>query len=944
MKGIPGGLSPLVLSSVLLVSVFGSGGSRGESDALPSARPAQAVRQFTLDNGLRVLLVSRPDAQRAAVAVRVGAGSRQDPDAWPGLAHLLEHMIFLGSRRYPGPDAFDNFVSRRGGFSQALTMESYTLYRVSVDRPWLEPLLDRLAALLAAPLFAPEALKQERHVIEAEFAGLREQELQQVLHVEKATTHAGHPARRFAVGNLQTLPDTHENGGRLRQALLALHSQWYRGNNLRLVLVSPDSLDALEAHVRAYFAPLPAGQSVAVQKLPARYSEGQKGIRIDMQTRHAPARLWFQFPLSVADQPHWRQAGLYLAWLLGQEGPGSLFQVLREPGWVTQLVARLDEKEPAAVVGVDMLLTPLGRQHLEAVVTQLFAWLALIRNQGISALLLEQMTREQTVERLLDYGVTPDQMAERLVMAPDWRPSAIPMPLAVPDPDPDPDPQEIRALVQQMTPDELRLYVIDQQEPTGSVHQEPWMGMRYSVQPFTIAQKRRWSQARPTTAMALPRANKLLPAQLALIQEPDRGRPERLVNKAGVNAWFHHTHRYGVPYNSVSLAFPGPDGLDDGALSLLVDLWDQLLRWRLRDSLWTLSRAGLSWQLVAEGGEVVLELNGFNDTLIPFSRLLLQQLEQLAELPAEDFYRAREAFRNQLAQQEEGSDMERLMHVFAQLHQRKGLSPEARLERLDTLTLSQLQQWIGSLLSVVPATVLINGNMSKKQAYQLLDLFQHRKAAKAGSPGTARKPAPSSPAHLPLTSCAIPASEPGSVELTLWQARDDSPETRALFRVLARLLEAPFESRLRGSGRLGYEVLTLHSDRHVPWLAFLVRSPDHGPEEIDARITHFLETDEAGIGRLDVRQLQTVKAAVIAELAQPAATLLEQNRRFRHALSAGRPAVNRDSRVIEAVRRLSLEQLQQDYDSWRRSVRARLHTDSRAPDVRPPACLPEADT
>ena len=59
---------------------------------------ARTYQTFILDNGLQVLAITDPEAEKAAVAMHIGAGSHHEPQAYPGLAHFLEHMLFLGTR------------------------------------------------------------------------------------------------------------------------------------------------------------------------------------------------------------------------------------------------------------------------------------------------------------------------------------------------------------------------------------------------------------------------------------------------------------------------------------------------------------------------------------------------------------------------------------------------------------------------------------------------------------------------------------------------------------------------------------------------------------------------------------------------------------------------------------------------------------------------------
>ncbi|MCS5515420.1 insulinase family protein [Pseudomonas qingdaonensis] len=81
---------------------------------------------LTLPNGLHVTLRHAPRLKRCAAAVRVRAGSHDAPNAWPGLAHFLEHLFFLGNPRFAIDDALMRYVQRQGGQVNASTRERTT--------------------------------------------------------------------------------------------------------------------------------------------------------------------------------------------------------------------------------------------------------------------------------------------------------------------------------------------------------------------------------------------------------------------------------------------------------------------------------------------------------------------------------------------------------------------------------------------------------------------------------------------------------------------------------------------------------------------------------------------------------------------------------------------------------------------------------------------------
>ena len=59
--------------------------------------------------------------KKSAAGLCIGMGSFSDPEELPGLAHFLEHMVFMGSEKFPSENGFDSFVNKNGGFDNAHT-------------------------------------------------------------------------------------------------------------------------------------------------------------------------------------------------------------------------------------------------------------------------------------------------------------------------------------------------------------------------------------------------------------------------------------------------------------------------------------------------------------------------------------------------------------------------------------------------------------------------------------------------------------------------------------------------------------------------------------------------------------------------------------------------------------------------------------------------------
>ncbi|MDX1818661.1 MAG: insulinase family protein, partial [Marinobacter sp.] len=165
-------------------------------------------RYIELDNGLKALLISDPGADRAAASLNVAVGSGDDPKDREGLAHFLEHMLFLGTEKYPKAGEYQEFIKSHGGNHNAFTAFQNTNYFFDVQSAFLPQALDRFAQQFAAPLFTPDLVDRERKAVHSEFSAKQKDDGRRLYSVEKAVSNPDHAFSHFAVGNLTTLENT----------------------------------------------------------------------------------------------------------------------------------------------------------------------------------------------------------------------------------------------------------------------------------------------------------------------------------------------------------------------------------------------------------------------------------------------------------------------------------------------------------------------------------------------------------------------------------------------------------------------------------------------------------------------------------------------------------------------------------------------------------------
>jgi len=283
-----------------------------------------ATRHLTLANGLKLTLRHAARLKRAAAAIRVHAGSHDAPAKWPGLAHFLEHLFFLGTQRFPLEDSLMRYVQGLGGQVNASTRERTTDFFFEVPPAALAGGLERLCQMLAEPDLGIERQRREREVIHAEFiAWSRNPEAQRRFALLQRISLA-HPLSGFHAGNRYTLA---VEAPAFQVALRAFHQRFYRGGQMVLSLCGPQSLDELQALGMRLGTLLASGEPVAQAVPPALLG----GVRDE--PRLTDGRLDLLFAHDHLPQGAEQALELLLTGL-GDTRAGGWLALLRQRGWL----------------------------------------------------------------------------------------------------------------------------------------------------------------------------------------------------------------------------------------------------------------------------------------------------------------------------------------------------------------------------------------------------------------------------------------------------------------------------------------------------------------------------------------------------------------------------------------------------------------------------------
>ncbi|KPG91433.1 pyrroloquinoline quinone biosynthesis protein PqqF [Pseudomonas sp. RIT-PI-q] len=284
----------------------------------------------TLANGLRVTLRHAPDLKRCAAALRVSAGSHDVPLAWPGLAHFLEHLLFLGTERFPAGQGLMAYVQGHGGQVNARTSERTTDFFFELPPQAFSGGLERLSDMLAHPRMNPDDQRREREVLHAEFvAWSRDAAAQQQFALFDGLS-AAHPLRAFHAGNRYSLPVPHPE---FQHALQDFYQRFYQTGQMTLSLAGPQSLDDLKAMALSFGAVMPVGEKTPQLAPTALMDSSHNSYQ---QAGERRLDVLFAFEALPDSSP---EALAFLCHWLSAAKPGGLLAQLRAQGLVDNLKA-----------------------------------------------------------------------------------------------------------------------------------------------------------------------------------------------------------------------------------------------------------------------------------------------------------------------------------------------------------------------------------------------------------------------------------------------------------------------------------------------------------------------------------------------------------------------------------------------------------------------------
>ncbi|XP_059803576.1 insulin-degrading enzyme isoform X1 [Hypanus sabinus] len=846
------------------------------TNVVKSPEDKREYRGLELTNGIRVLLIHDPTTDKSSAALDVHIGSLADPKEIPGLAHFCEHMLFLGTEKYPKENEYNQFLSEHAGSSNAFTSGEHTNFYFDVSNEHLEGALNRFAQFFVCPLFDASCKDREVNAVDSEHEKNLMNDAWRLFQLEKSTGNPEHPFNSFGTGNkltLETRPA--EMGIDVRQELLKFHSANYSSNLMALCVLGRESLDEMTDLVVKLFAEV-ENKSVPVPE----YTEHPfKAEHLKQLYKVVPVKdirnLYVTFPIPDLQKYYKSNPGHYLGHLIGHEGPGSLLSELKSKGWVNTLVG--GQKEGAKgfmffIINVD--LTEEGLVHVEDIILHMFQYIAKLRTEGpqewvfqeckdLNAMAFRFKDKERPrgytskLAGSLHYYPIEEVLAAEYLLE-EFRADLIEM------------------VLENLTPETVRVAVVSKSFEGQTDRTEKWYGTQYMQEAISADVIQKWLNADLNGKFKLPVKNEFIPTNFEIfpLENHTTTFPALIKDTAMSKVWFKQDDKFFLPKACLNFEFFSPFAYVDPLHCNMAYLYLELLKDSLNEYAYAAELAGLNYDLQNTIYGMYLSVKGYNDKQHIILKKIIEKMATF-EIDEKRFEIIKEAYMRSLNNFRAEQPHQHAMYYLRLLMTEVAWTKEELKEALEDVTLLRLKAFIPQLLSRLHIEALLHGNITKQTSLSIIQMVEDTLIQHAHTK-------PLLPSQLTrYREVQLPdrgwfvyqqrneVHNNCGIEI-YYQTDMQNTHENMLLELFCQIISEPCFNTLRTKEQLGYIVFSgPRRANGVQGLRFIIQS-EKPPNYLESRVEAFLKTMEKHIEEMTEEAFQKhVQALAIRRLDKP---------------------------------------------------------------------------
>lgn len=817
-------------------------------------------KEHLAENGVHYCVATTNRSSLTYFSASIRAGHFYDPKDCQGLAHLLEHMVFLGSRRLPGNNEIADLIKKLGGSVNAWTAGEYSNFHFSCLPQHQDIAISAFLDCLAYPLLKKEDIVREIQSIDAEFEFKKRDDLRRLFQIQKETCNPAHPFSQFSVGNAEVF--NQHSIASLQQKLRHFHRQRFFGAACRITVCSPEFSTASVDNLHQAIQLLPKHAPEALN-WPQLYLPPQRKLQIQVKPIQHARRLIITFAISDCI-PVISQALAYISHILGDEGDGSLLAYFKQQGWATNLIAGSGiEGKGFKDFNISIQLTELGETAIEDIVSALFFTISLIRRQREEWRWQEKVNLDRLARKYNDNPITIEQVCELTEAG--W----------VQLKEPNDEQQMLTQALSHLSTDNLRIMHISPAVKTDNKSQ--YYEADYATKVIEPKALELWQNPPTISAIVLPEQNPYLGIRPKLRErKAEWALPQVVVKDRFKTIWFSQEQRFNSVKGDIYVSFDCPGFASNLQQATIKRVWLSAVNEYLQHAFYRAEIAGLHYRLYGHQAGFTLHCSGFSSTLQALTKNILDAIFSFS-MYSNNFTTARDSQWHHLHNALLNKPINRLFMRLGVIVQQFSYAPKEMLQSLQNISFEDYKSTVATALDNCYVESLLHGNWQQTDAQnwvQQLDSYRQRYTTSPLPRSVVRMPPGQT--HLHQVTCE---HDDAAVVLYL-QAPSSGIIDTVVCMILEQLLAGPFFNALRTEQQLGYIVGSgyVPHNQH-PGIAFYVQSPTHDCQQLRHAMIEFLREQ---INQINYYRSYwpNIQHSLFKQLSEPDLSLAMQSQRY----------------------------------------------------------------
>ncbi|XP_065095292.1 nardilysin-like isoform X1 [Ochlerotatus camptorhynchus] len=818
----------------------------------------------------------------AAAALCIGVGSFSDPRSVQGLAHFLEHMIFMGSKKYPTENEYDAYISKCGGFDNAVTDLEETTFYFEIDEEYLDGALDRFSSLFASPLMLRDSIGRERDAVESEFqtninsfSSMREQLL-------ASLGQEHHPSSLFSWGNLRTLKDN-VTQDELHEILHQFQKRHYSAHRMHFAVQARMSLDELEKLTVKYLNNIP-NNSLPVEDFSA-FNE-MNAFKPDffnkvyyVKPKSNICRLDVTWCLPPSVEDYKVKPVDYLSYLLGYEGKYSLTSYLRNRTLALDVQTGssygFEKNSLYTLFAVSVTMTDKGLENVEEILKAIYSYMRLLKESGPVEWLFDELKEiEDTSFRYRKEKEASDNVEELVVNMRYYPSKDIITGSELYD---HYDADEIQKVIDNLNQPNFNIMISSSKPYNGIVYdkKEKWFGTEYTERDIPQEWKNLWANATIIPELRLQERNQYISTDFTIFASQDDADaalispfPERIMETENRELWYRQDNKFNLPMSLMYFYFISPLPMHDPQCATLMSLYTSMLKFQIAEDLYPATVAGLNYEIYASEKGIILKVDGYNQKLpiiVDEITKAMRDFDQNMNSEVFDVIKKKlaKAYYNEIIK---ASKLNR--DIRLKVVQDTFWTTLERFNLLKNLTIDNLSQFSKKYFRQVKIQSLIQGNTRKQDALDVMSkVLSNLETGEILDKSLTESKAREIPlGNNYLTVKSFREKDVNTVTTSFYQAGPVTPAINSQLELLVMLIEEPLFDILRTKEQLGYDVsITIRDNFGILGYSVTIHSQEDKftYQHIDERIEDFNERFVQILKDMPEEDFQLVKSSLL---------------------------------------------------------------------------------